>query len=197
MGEESAVQQARQRARGGWWEDGLTEILTGTVLMYIGGVGYLKETATGNAATAWTSLWVVGTVLLPLLGQRILRWLKGRWVWPYAGYVRPRRRSHVLLPLGALMLLAAVAVLLGWLGLWATGLTLGLFLAVGIGSQVPRFRWLGGLALLAGLGLDRSPLPPIQGFFLLLAVVGLLLLGTGLLTWHRFRQSLREVAHGG
>ncbi len=191
MAQEPNLQTLRQKARQGWWQDGLTELTTGVVLLYTGGTGYLMETAAPPGKTLWTLLWVLGTVALPLLGGRVLRKMKARWVWPYSGYVKPRQ--HPLNPLRiltALLLIAgALATLLHWTGLWATGLGLSLFLGVNVGRPTgqARFYTLGILILLLSLFLEISSLTPAQGFFLLLMGAGVLLGATGLWTWTRYR----------
>jgi len=187
-----------QKARGSWWEDGLTEILSGFALVLLGLSGILKEHATGRAADYWGIAWVVILVSFSVGGKFLIQWLKRHWIWPRAGYAHPgSQRINVRVIPELLLIIVVFIALIIFQPPILTGLFSGLFIFLVLFriyqySGIRRFLGYGVLALLGGIILAFADLSLNDAIMSLLAVVGIAQFFGGIWQFRRFMQLLRQ-----
>ncbi len=187
-----------QKARGSWWEDGLTEILSGVALFLIAVSGILKEHTSGRAADFWGFAWVVILVGFSVGGKFFLQWVKRRWVWPRAGYAHPgRQRFNVRFVPELLLILLVFIVLVVWEPPVLTGLLSGLFIFLVLFlvyrySGIKRFLGYGILALIGGFILAFVKLSFSDALMSVLGLVGVAQFLGGIWQFQRFMKMLRK-----
>ena len=184
------IDRAIKIGRGYWFVDGVTEMLSGGLFVLLGGVLLLCGTASqGSFLTQFASI-ASAIALIKVFGilaaGLILWWVKDRFTYPRTGFVRGKRvtatqmltflRNAVLcLLLPVLGLVAAFFFLpsmrgilfsipvwspVGMAALWGV-----LCMLLGHWIGLRRFVLLGGLILLAGIGISAWQfavgLPPV------------------------------------
>ena len=187
-----------QKARASWWEDGLTEILSGIGLTLIAISGILKEHTSGRAADFWGFAWVVILVGFSVGGKFLLQWIKRRWIWPRAGYAHPgSQRFDVRVVPELLLILLVFIALIVWEPPVLTGLLSGLFIFLVLFriyrySRIKRFLGYGILALIGGFILAFVRLSFGDALMSVLGLVGVAQLWGGISQFRRFIKMLRQ-----
>lgn len=186
------VEQVLKRTKAYQYGDGLLEILTGVVFALV---------ATLNLAEArWPSVRPFGAVGLMLVvcggvlgGQRLVRLLKERLVFPRTGQVTYRKPSRarlwisvtialVIAALGGVFFLRADPTLVEQWFPMLQALPVSLFLVfLGFSFSVPRFHVLAGLSISLGLLVSVCDLGRATGSGAYFGAVGVLFAASGLL----------------
>jgi len=231
------IDTAIKRARGYWFVDGFTEIAMGGLLIILAGFLLISMNISQAPFPSWflsvtgeiTMLKMVSFVIVVL----ILWWLKDHFTYPRTGFVRGKITvtqivviiKHVilflLLPtiglLIASLLITSACSVLSSMPVWFP-VGLGLIWAIlivlaGEWMGLHRFRLLGGMILLAGIGVGIWQLavglpniptniqpeilqPPVlesvnralTGLGLILLISGVILMFSGILTFLRYRR---------
>ncbi len=232
------IDTALKRARGYWFVDGFIEMVAGALFLLLAVVMLVQGRAPQSAFAAWFLSATVEISIIKLTGllaaALILWWLKDHFTYPRTGYVRGKRLTgtqvmlvlrnallFLLLPI--LAILAASLLILStsrvitslpvWFPIAVGSLWAGLCYLGGEWLGLHRFRWLGGLVLLAGLGVGLwqfsigvipfpSDIQPglsqpivlesinrsLTGLSALVLLSGLFLIGSGMLTFLRYRR---------
>ena len=165
-----------KRARGYWFVDGFTEIATGGMFVILAGFLLLSQNTSQTPFLSWflsvTGEIVIVKIVSFLVVILALWWLKDNFTYPRTGFVRGQITGiqiliiirnmilFLLLPIGGLliasMLIASTGSVLASMPIWfPVGLGLIwaiLILLAGEWMGLHRFRLLGGMILLAGLG---------------------------------------------
>ncbi len=191
-----------QRSRQYWYDDGLTEIATGCILLAVGFL-FLAE-ALGAIPSGASSLGLIAVVFGgALAARRIVHRLKARITYPRTGYVRyrqpgGRRRSRILPGIVAAGMAALVAVLfllaplsLAWIPA-LDGFLIGaylLYMAQNIG--LGRFYLLACFSALAGSVVSLAGLGDILGSGVYFSAMGLAVVTSGAVTLLRYLRSTR------
>ena len=170
------IDTAIKRARGYWFVDGFTEIAMGGLLLLLGGFLLINIKTSTAPFPAWflsvtreiTILKIMSFLVIVL----ILWWLKDHFTYPRTGFVRGKIMATQILVIIKNMifflLLPGVGLLIASLLITSTGSVLSsmpVWLPVGLGliwavlivlagewMGLPRFRLIGGMILLAGIG---------------------------------------------
>ena len=190
-----------RRARRAWWEDGITEIVSGLGLLILGLLGFQKEMVPESQNLTWQLAWILWLGVLIVGGNFLIRWLKARYVWPVAGYATPRQDRNGQWAGAFFLALIFLVVVAAWdplhLGAMIAGLPLFVFLlALHRYTRLRRFLVIGVLALLEGPLLALLSLNAMASLHLILGTVGFLFCLSGLWNWQRFRRRFREAPHG-
>ncbi len=195
------VQEMMRRARSAWWEDGITEIVSGLGLLILGFLGFQKEMLPAPRNMGWQLAWTVWLGVFIVGGNLLIRRLKARYVWPVAGYATPRQDRDWRWAGAFFLTLILLVVVAAWnpphFGAAIAGLPLFIFLlALYRYTRLRRFLVIGTLALVEGLVLALFPLNATAALHLILGTIGLFFCFSGLWNWLRFRRRLQEAPHG-
>lgn len=195
------VKEVEQRAKQYWYSDGIAELAGGGMFMllglYFGIQGFFGENSFISVILQ------VSLVILMLAGIWGVRWLvstlKVRFTYPRTGYVEYRvnvnetRNRRLIIVASALALSFASIMLVDSIReldsmVLVTGFLVGgIFIAFrGRSSGTKRFYWLGGMAILMGLGLSISQLEQAYTLALFYGLMGLLILASGALVLLRY-----------
>src|SRR6266511_5964770 len=231
------IDTAIKRARGYWFVDGFTEIAMGGLLIILAGFLLISMNISQAPFPSWflsvtgeiTILKMVSFVIVVL----ILWWLKDHFTYPRTGFVRGKITvtqivviiKHVIL----FLLLPTIGLLIASLLITSAGSVLSsmpVWFPVGLGliwavlivwtgewMGLLRFRLLGGMILLAGIGVGIWQLavglpniptniqpeilqPPVlesvnrtlASLGLILLISGVILMFSGILTFIRYRR---------
>ncbi len=175
---------AKAYAHRHWLEDGLTDMVIGGYLAIYGVLFELSQ----RKGLGLTLVFVAVVLVLSWRMRALIQYLKARWVYPRAGYMRPRRPSWEQRLVGGAVTLAVLVLLIAGLATWdvpdwvlSCGLVTAFFTAVfaGLGwrHRMRRYAALAGLnafllawLVLARPGGCRAVYPLLgNGVFLLLA----------------------------
>jgi hypothetical protein len=181
------IESAVQRGRAYWFVDGFAEMGVGIFLLLLGIAVLLRGWIGQEGFLSWFASIAIDIGILKVVTILTLIltvwWLRDRFTYPRTGYVRGSRFSlsgfagffrniFLLVILPALVLLAAFAfvpavrVILASISAWMPmGIGIlwgGLFILTGGWSGLRRFRTMGGLILLTGVGIGMWQL--LQGF---------------------------------
>jgi hypothetical protein len=200
-GMETKINEAMQRTRRYWYEDGLGELSVGGLFLLMGGLmlaagGAGPQSRFGNACAALLTACVAGgTYLL----NRFIRRMKEQITYPRTGYIappRPVRRYRGVSAAGAV----AAGLLIAWLvtkggayenwmpavqGLIAGGI---LFL-VGAAAGVNRLTLEGAAVLAFGLALPLAGVGMLAGSASVYLFAGAVMAIGGGLTLRRYLQT--------
>ena len=195
-----------------WFEDGLSEIVVGTLFLLIGLLIQAETLILPGSFLAGTSglasfiLVVVGV----WLARRVIRSLKERLTYPRTGYV-DYHKGHPVPRVLTPVIGAFIAAILVWLiktypqtsPVWIPlfqGIVLAIFLLViGLRSGLVRFHILALITLLFSLGLSQLTNRETVTVGITFAAFGLGLTLSGLIALRRYLQGTRaqqEVIHG-
>jgi len=189
------VDRAMRRARGYWYEDGLTEIAAGCILSLVG-LLFLAE-AVSPPDLLPTNFSSIGLIVVVVgggwLARRVVAALKARLTYPRTGYVayrRPsgrRRVATVVLAAGmaalAAVLFATAPASLAWIPA-LQGLIVGiLLLYVGHTVGLARFYALAALSAVVGAAASLAGLGDILGDAVYFGAMGLALVVSGGITF--------------
>ncbi len=193
------IGEIRKRARASWWEDGLTEMISGLGILLIGLYGFLMNASTGSIY----SLAEKGLFVLILLSIFLVRYLirraKEKWVWPFTGYSIPSRSRGIWTMGGVVLaLIMIVLILLAHDKPVIYEASLSIFVSIilssiAIYSGLKRFWIYAAISLITGLisiymGADSEIFP-----FVLLTITGAAMTASGIILFSRFK---KEVADG-
>jgi len=231
------IDTAIKRARGYWFVDGFTEIALGGLLILLGGFLLINIKTSQAAFPSWflsvtreiTLLKITSFVVVVL----ILWWLKDHFTYPRTGFMRGKIRMTQILVIVKNMifflLLPGVGLLIASLLVTSTGSVLSsmpVWLPIGLGliwailivlaggwMGLPRFHLIGGMLLLAGIGVgiwqltmglpnvpanvqpELLQLPVLESISrtltslgMTLLITGLILTCSGLLTFIRYQR---------
>ena len=195
------VKEVEQRAKRYWYSDGIAELAGGGILillgLYFGIQGFFGENSNISVILQ------VSLVILMLAGILGVRWLvntlKVRLTYPRTGYVEYRvkvsesRNLRLIIVASALALSAVSIVLVDSIReldsmVLVTGFLVGgIFIALrGRSSGMKRFYWMGGMAILMGLGLSISQLEQAYTLALFYGLLGLIILTSGAVVLMRY-----------
>lgn len=187
-----------QKARGSWWEDGLTEILSGISLVLLGVFGILMHRISGRTSDLLEFAWVVILVGFLVGSKYLVQWIKQRWIWHRAGYAHPgNQKISIRTILGLLLIVAAFIILVLAEPPYLTDLFPGFLIFVVLFfvyryTGIRRFLAYSIIAVLGGIVLVFIRLPFSDEVMYLLVVVGTALLLGGIWQFHRFMRILQE-----
>ncbi len=226
-----------KRARGYWFVDGFTEIATGGLFIILASALFISRNTSQAPFLSWF-LSVTGEIIIVkivsfLIAILILWWLKDNFTYPRTGFVRGKITAtqifitirnmilFLLLPIIGLLIVSLVITstgsVLSSMPVWFP-IGLGLIWAVlivlaGEWMGLSRFRLLGGMILLAGIGVGIWQLamglpnlpanaqpdilqPPLldsinrslMSLDLILLISGVILMLSGVLTFIHYRK---------
>ena len=90
MSQTLQVEDAVRKAEQHWYEDGLSSIFTGIVLLGIVALGYFVPTHLNRPTALWLLCGGYGVFLvLAILQSRFVEWIKKRVTYPRIGYTPP------------------------------------------------------------------------------------------------------------
>ncbi|GEM_PF-4790125 len=193
------IGEIRKRARASWWEDGLTEMISGLGILLIGLYGFLMNASTGSIY----SLAEKGLFILILLSIFLVRYLirraKEKWVWPFTGYSIPSRSRGIWTTAGVVLALIMIALILlvhDKPVIYEASLSIFVSIvlsSIAIYSGLKRFWIYAAISLITGLisiymGADSGIFP-----FVLLTITGAAMTASGIILFSRFK---KEVADG-
>jgi len=186
-----------KKSRATWWEDGLTEIVSGKGLILVAFSGIMKDIASGNAKIFWTLLFILSLLGIAIRGQWLIRWLKKQLVWPFTGYAVPHKERWSLKT--SLLIIIIVSLFFSILVLKLEGivaLLTGLFAFLiysGIGqfSGLHRFYYEGAIGLLSGILLSILGVPSPLSIYSVLGIVGIVSTLSGVIVYLKFRKGLK------
>jgi hypothetical protein len=188
-------------ARASWWEDGLTEAVTGLSLLIIGLLGVLKDTSSGRAENILSFIYTFGLLTIIFSAQWIIRLLKRKLVWPWTGYAYPKRqRLDMRFAISFLILLLLLFSVFLLKTERLQGFLSGLFIFTFF-SGLARYNglkrfYIPSLAgLLSGIGFSLTGVTFPISFHLIFVIVGILMGATGIVVFSRFRRGA-EVQDG-
>ena len=192
------LKEIEKRAKYAAYQDGLMEIASGLLLIFLGGA----------LASDTISLLIVFAVLIIFFGNRVIEWFKKRFIYPRAGYVKLPEDPNVSgkgIAIAALvfivLMLGAMTVSMLLLGtdagadLFMTYIfppTTGIMLAIGpywLGQTYGLVRWYVWAALFVLGGIVIPVFRIASGYEavgLLCIVMGLLIFTTGVVMFVRF-----------
>ncbi|NPA06549.1 MAG: hypothetical protein GXO54_04005 [Chloroflexi bacterium] len=185
---------AKAYAHRHWLEDGLTDIVVGGYLVLYGILFELSQ----QKGLGLTLLFIAVVLILAWRMRAFIHYLKARWVYPRAGYMRPRRPSWEQRLVGSTVVLVVLVLLivgLTTLGVpdWmlACGLTTAFFTAAFIWAgwryRMWRYVVLAGLNALMLVWLVLAQPTNCRATYPLVTN-GVLLLLAGTLTFVQFMQ---------
>lgn len=195
------VKEVEQRVKRYWYADGIAELSSGGLFLllglYFGVQGYFGESSLVSVILQ------VSLALLMIAGAFGVRWLvntlKSRLTYPRTGYVEYRvneksvRRRRWVIVGAALVIAMASIVLIDYIrGLDSMVLVSGLLVGVifialrGKSSGLKRFYFLGGLAILLGVGLSFSGLSQAYNLGLFYGLLGAIIIVSGALVLRRY-----------
>lgn len=116
------IKDTVRKARASWWEDGLVEVMSGAVFVFmavlIAVFEFLNFHLTVMGKTSRFSILVVFfiPILLLVLAPRVKRGLKCKFVWPKLGYSKPRMswKSKIVYLLAFIVLIGYVTLTFIW-----------------------------------------------------------------------------------
>ena len=221
-----------KRARAYWFVDGFTEIATGGLFITLGVALFLSMNTSQMPLLSWF-LSVTGEIIILKIASFlavviILWWLKNHFTYPRTGFVRNRItwaqiffviRNVIIFLLLPIIILLIVSVFITSLGsvlssmpIWfpvGLGIMWAVFVVLaGEWMGLIRFRLLGGMTLLAGIGvgvwqstmrlsnvattLQSSMLESINrtliSLGIILLILGIFLVISGVVTFLRYRK---------
>jgi hypothetical protein len=197
---ERQFRDAELRTRRHWYEDGLAELMIGTLFVVVAlfflAQDLLGRGVAGSRVAASLNLVLMFVVVVAcFLGRRFIGRAKERWVYPRTGFVRyARRRSQrwVAGLLGGAIGAMSVALIErapgaeAWIPA-AVGLLIGGFLAwQGRFAGVARLSSLGLVAVAAGLAVSLLNVPSNQSAAAFFGALGAALALSGSITFARF-----------
>ena len=235
------IETAIKRGRGYWFVDGFTEMAMGGLLIILAGFLLISMNGSQTPFPSWF-LSITGEITILkavsfLVVVFLLWWLKDHFTYPRTGFVRGKITAtqiyvilknlilFLLLPIAGLLVASLLSTSTGsvlasmpvWfpvgLGLlWAV-----LIMLAGEWMGLPRFRWIGGVILLSGIGvgiwqlaLGMPNIPAniqpqisqpsvleglnrtLTSLALILLISGVMLMVSGLLTFTRYRRENPE-----
>lgn len=192
------IDQVAQRPRRYWFEDGLTELITGGLFLLIGVFSLIEGLAppsspmTRIAGIAGLITMVVG----PWLARPIIRRLKERVTYPRTGYVsfrQPTKSRRAVTMIVALIVSGAVVWILmllpgslDWIPL-IEGAAVGIFLFYqGQSFNLSRFYFLALLAAALGVGLSVAGIGNLVGMGIFFIIMGIAVLFSGGIVLHNY-----------
>jgi hypothetical protein len=192
------LDQVAQRPRRYWFEDGLTELISGGLFLLIGVFSLVEGLAPPQseirriAGIAGLITMIVG----PWLARPMIRRLKERLTYPRTGYVsyrQPKKSRRAIAMIVALIVAAAVVWILmllpgslDWIPL-IEGAAVGTFLFYqGQSFNLTRFYILATLAAALGVGLSIAGIGNLVGMGLFFSVMSIAILLSGGLTLHNY-----------
>ena len=190
--------QFAQRPRRYWFEDGLTELVSGGLFLLIGVFSLIEGLAPPHSQIMRIG-GIAGLITMmvgPWLARPIIRWLKERLTYPRTGYVsfrQPKKSRRAITMIVALIVSAAVVWILmllpgslDWIPL-IEGAAVGTFLFYqGQSFNLTRFYILATLAAALGVGLSLAGIGNLVGMGLFFIVMSLAILFSGGLTLHNY-----------
>lgn len=195
------VDTAMQRTRQYWYEDGLTEIVTGLVFAAIG-LMFLSE-AWGVVPAGVSS---IGLILIVgggmVLGKKAVGYAKARITYPRTGFVRyprkPRRSEKLAVGIAGFMgalvsaLFMTAPASLDWLPAIDGVLVGGCLLYLGYTMGLGRFYLLAAVSAAVGVGLSMAGTGDILGTGLYFVAMGVVVLISGGLTLAGYLRGARS-----
>jgi hypothetical protein len=199
----TSIQNLTRRTFQYWYNDGLTELAAGALILIIGLINLVLALLNSNAlnqmALILQPLVLIGGVFAI---NGIVKPLKERYIYPRTGYVayhKPEgRRLHVLRAMAAvlgLVIAIAAALLLrvikeAWIPAFV-GLAFAMFMTyLGVKLGLIRFYILAGVTILLGLAAAWLQLNDLYAKAFTYGGFGLALIVSGGLTlWHYFRST--------
>lgn len=184
------IDDAAQRTRRYWYEDGLWEIASGLIILVLGASFFVKQLLppgpmSRNFAALAMPVIVIGGLLL---ARRLVSMVRSRITYPRTGYVAYRPpstvRSMASASIGAAVaaIIAALAVIpaaRAWTAL-VDGIVFAIaFLYIARYVGLVRFYALGVVSILAGAGAFLTGLDYDDGFAFFFSVVGISLIASG------------------
>ncbi len=198
-----SIERIKKNARASWWEDGLTEIISGIGVILIGLYGLFSKMAGGSVSRYADILFIVVLLAIIFAVRYLIIWAKRNFVWPHTGYAMPKQNSErvFLWSIVAIALLLFLILLTFYkpelysflLSLAVTLFVAGVYASIAIYSQLKRFWLYSAVGLLTGLFLTFTNPDPEMVIFVLLLATGIVSTIGGLIQFGRFR---KEVAHG-
>lgn len=220
-----------KRSRGYWFIDGFTEIALGGLLVLLAAFLLFSIRMSQAPFLSWF-LSVTGEIAILkivsfLVVVLIVWWLKDHFTYPRTGFVRGKITGYqflifvrnvilfLLLPIAGLLIVSTLATSTGAvlrsMPIWfPIGLALiwGIFVALaGEWLGLLRFRWIGGMILLAGIAagfwqlaigssaaqtLLESINRTLNGLGLVMLISGFIFACSGILTFMRYRKENPE-----
>ncbi|RPI33584.1 MAG: hypothetical protein EHM70_05575 [Chloroflexota bacterium] len=193
-----------ERPRRYWKEDGLAELVIGTLFLLAALLFYIQTlSAAGSIGRALID------VLIPLLlvgmylgSKRLVEMIKSRLTYPRTGYVAYRRpeRKHsrlaIAVALTATLLITGVVFAVGpqalqWIPL-LDGVLLGIIF-IFIGQGAVRFSVLAAVSLLSGIALALQQVGGYLGHAAFFGLAGLALIVSGGLTLWSYLYRTRDL----
>lgn len=187
-----------KKARASWWDDGVVEAVVGSGLILIGTVGILSSRLGGGIGAFLNLLRVVLLLVLVLTGNRIVRAIKARFVWPEYGYASPARRRS-----GGIFVLVAILFFILSIMFYRSPsgdflisvVPFSIFVEISRFSGLRRFYFAGIFSILTGIFLAACKVNFSDAVELILITSGIFLLVTGVISWKSFRRKM-ESRHG-
>ena len=188
------LKKISQRSLGYWFEDGLLEIVLGSLFLLLG-ITFLIE-GIADPGTILRRLSGIAALSIMVFGafaaRPIIRFLKERVTYPRTGYVtyrnpKPTRKSRVISYILILVIVLLVVGIitsapektLNWLPIFEGVIIGGFLLFIGYRSLVYRFYVLGALSIISGTILSVSGIGNLVGMGILFLILGVSLLISG------------------
>lgn len=192
------LDQVAQRPRRYWFEDGLTELISGGLFLLIGVFSLIEGLAPPHSQlTRIAGIAALITIIIgPWLARPIIRRLKERLTYPRTGYVsfrKPKKSRRALTMVVTLIVSAAVVWILmllpgslDWIPL-IEGVAVGTFLFYqGYSFELTRFHILALVAAALGAGLSVAGIGNLVGMGIFFILMGIAVLFSGGVTLNNY-----------
>jgi hypothetical protein len=202
------LDDAMKRTRGYWYDDGLTDLAVGVVLLLIGLLFYAQallppDFAGGNL----TSIGLPVVVIVGwFIGGKLVRVAKERITYPRTGYVEYQQPPRKLRPLAAVVGAAIAALLSLLISARPASLALvpalqgiaagAMLLYLGYRAGVVRYYALGALSAVFGVAIALGGFDEILGNAVYFAAIGASLVVSGALTLAAYLRQTTPPAGG-